>query len=1374
MGVCVAVCAHAQIRPDFAGPWVHESWTVRDGLPVNGIGTILQSRDGYLWATTLDGLVRYDGARFTVFNASVDAALPTNRFNVGVESPDGALWFRTEDLRLVRYRHGRFTNFDRTHGITSSVSAVARDSSGEIWIGTNEGAGVIRGDRFVPVGKDTVPAASSFLRRRDGTTWIGTFAKGIYHIGNGPARLAVSAKVLDSAIVWSFLEDSAGAVWIGTSRGLWLERDGTLRRVETTEGPRSNVYRLIWSSAQHTIYAYTAQGIYRAKDGRLARVGARKLTQFAALPFALDSRGVAWYAIGAELFRDGQRVFTLPREPESAEARVITGLLFDREGGIWLATSYGLDRITPAIVRTFSVAEGLAARNVYPVRADSAGNVWVGTWGGGLSRIDTAGRVSTFAASPEMPGNIHSIAIDSAGRAWVIGNSPLAVCQATSMRCRRDTSGYASEVETYALYIDRSGRFWAGVRDGLLRHDATGWRRVPEWKGTHPVRAFLETRDGALWIGTNGDGIARWEGSSGRFDYIRSPDGLPSDLVRSLYEDAHGTLWIGMEGRGLAALDPLAWQPRSGAGHADKRIRHVGARDGLYDETIHQILSDDAGRFWMNTNRGVFWVRGEELHDFVAGKTSRVHATSYTERDGLNNREGNGGFFPAGAKTRDGRLWFPTQDGVVMIDPARLSTTPLPPAVVERIAGGDSALAIGDERLVLDPRHRNLQVDYTASIFVDPSNVRFRYRLEPYDRDWIDAGNRRTAFYTRVPPGSYRFRVEVGSSSGTWNEAGEAGIDLTLASEFWETSWFRAGLVAAFVLALVAAIRWRVAHLRQQARDLELVVADRTRQLSAQNTQLERQTAQLAELDRAKTRFFANVSHEFRTPLTLTIGPLEDMRARAAGGGDAQAERWLDIALRNARRLLRLVNQILDVTKLEAGQMKLARRRFDVVPFARGVAAAFETVALQRRIALVVTTPPTLIGALDPDAFEKILTNLLSNALKFTPQGGRVTLGLGVEHGRIVLKVADTGPGILASQAPFVFERFYQADESANRTEPGTGIGLSLVKELVELHGGTIQVASGEGIIGTTFTVALPIGGDLGIVGTLTPGETPVTGPAEPDEREETVREDNVPTLLVVDDSADLRAWVREHFSARFRVYEAGDGADGIALAREHLPDMVISDVMMPGVDGFELCRTLRSSPETDFLPIVLLTAHVDSERRIEGLERGADDYLTKPFAMRELEARVDNLVALRRRLRERFATGTAEVPHPSEIAMPAGLDADDRLLAGRVRAAIEANLADPDFGVAELAKAVFQDRSHLFRRTKQIFGISPSDLIRQARVERGARLLEAGAGTVTDVAYAVGFNKVSHFCRVFQETYGATPAAWRSRLAERSATSGA
>jgi DNA-binding response OmpR family regulator len=350
-----------------------------------------------------------------------------------------------------------------------------------------------------------------------------------------------------------------------------------------------------------------------------------------------------------------------------------------------------------------------------------------------------------------------------------------------------------------------------------------------------------------------------------------------------------------------------------------------------------------------------------------------------------------------------------------------------------------------------------------------------------------------------------------------------------------------------------------------------------------------------------------------------------------------------------------------------------------------------------------------------------------------------------------------------------VFERFYQVDESTTRAHLGTGIGLSLVKELVELHGGRVTVESGSS--GTTFTatipsrdvpevVALPDVTQLPAAASLATAVTAERSASLAESSEQDDRAQDVPTLLVVDDSADLRDYIRDHFTARFRVLEAGDGAEGITLAREHLPDVVISDVMMPGTDGHELVRTLRASPETDFLAIVLLTARAEDEQRIEGLEHGADEYMVKPFEMRELDVRVRNLIASRRRLRERFASAPMEAPPVSVGLIPA-----EEAYAARIRDAIRRRLADPDFGVGQLADEVAQDRSHLFRRVRQVFGESPSDLIKRMRLEQGARLLVEDSGTVTDVAYAVGFNSLSYFCRCFQDAYGVTPAAYRSRV---------
>jgi DNA-binding response OmpR family regulator len=366
--------------------------------------------------------------------------------------------------------------------------------------------------------------------------------------------------------------------------------------------------------------------------------------------------------------------------------------------------------------------------------------------------------------------------------------------------------------------------------------------------------------------------------------------------------------------------------------------------------------------------------------------------------------------------------------------------------------------------------------------------------------------------------------------------------------------------------------------------------------------------------------------------------------------------------------------------------------------------------------------------------------------------------------------VRDSGPGIPPDQIAHVFERFYQVDESTTRAQPGTGIGLSLVKELVELHGGAITVESGTD--GTTFTATIPafevaegvaIPDEAEVPGTASL-VTSVTAEQVGRSAEQTPMDDNraedVPTLLVVDDSADLRGYIRDHFAPRFRVLEAADGAEGIALARRHLPDVVLSDVMMPGTDGHELVRVLRESAETDFLSIILLTAQAEDEQRLQGLERGADEYIVKPFEMRELDVRLRNLILSRRRLRDRFSSLPAEVR-----TVAAGVAPADQAYVARVRDAIQRGLADPDFGVGELADAVSQDRSHLFRRIKQVFGESPSDLIRRMRLEEGERLLLAeGSATVTDVAYAVGFNSLSHFCRRFHEVYGVSPATYRSR----------
>ncbi|MDF2776105.1 MAG: hypothetical protein K0S86_5606, partial [Geminicoccaceae bacterium] len=970
------------------------------------------------------------------------------------------------------------------------------------------------------------------------------------------------------------------------------------------------------------------------------------------------------------------------------------------------------------------------------------------------------------------------------GELWVGGRFFVDVCVTATMTCRYAGPPGLEQRTVFALHGDAAGGIWAASGVGLFRFDGQQWAAFDSSDGAPraQVRAFANTRDGAVWMGTNGGGVVRYHDQ--RFTAINSANGLPSDLVRSLHEDADGWLWVGTEGRGLARLDPRAWGRAGGActerRGCDRRIVRIGAKDGLFDDVIHQILDDDAGRLWMSTNRGIFWVTRAELEAFAAGKIGRVHSTGYTERDGMRNREANGGMYPAGAKGKDGRLWFPTQDGVVVVDPDRVrGERPAPPMVVEQVIVNGHARTSRADSVALDVDERDVQIEYTALTFLEPHNVRFRYRLVPYDADWVDAGNRRTAFYTKVPPGRYTFRVESSTADGGWHEPG-ATLALHVVPRFWETRLFRWSAVAAFGALLIVGFRWRVARLHARAAELERVVSERTLTLSARERQLAEQNVQLAALDRAKTRFFANVSHELRTPLTLTIGPLQDLRARV--GVDPQVHRWLDLAMRNAQRLLRLVNQILDVAKLEAGEMRLTPRPFDLVVLVRGITSAFMMVAEQRSIALTLHVPDELPVVLDPDAVEKILTNLVSNAIKFTPVGGSIDVVLTHDGDTITLDVRDTGPGIARDQLAHVFERFYQVDESGSRAQPGTGIGLSLVKELVDLQRGRATVASTGA--GTTFSITLPrgtSGNGAASSETIPSGVTPATesiadaldtvrhepATSEVDgaSTEDDAARDDVPTLLVVDDSADLRAYVRDHFAPTFRVIEGGNGSEGVILAQRYLPDVIVSDVMMPGTDGHALLRALRSSPETDFVPVILLTAQAEGEQRLAGLEGGADDYIVKPFEMRELEARVRNIIESRRRLRARLTSGAPlnDAASPP-TADSAPIEADrfspaDRAFMDKVTGIIERHLPDSDFDVTALSREAGVERSRLFRRTRDLFELAPSDLIRSMRIAAGARLLESRLGTVADVAYAVGFNSVAYFRRCFQETYGVTPA---------------
>jgi CheY-like chemotaxis protein/nitrogen-specific signal transduction histidine kinase/AraC-like DNA-binding protein len=549
----------------------------------------------------------------------------------------------------------------------------------------------------------------------------------------------------------------------------------------------------------------------------------------------------------------------------------------------------------------------------------------------------------------------------------------------------------------------------------------------------------------------------------------------------------------------------------------------------------------------------------------------------------------------------------------------------------------------------------------------------------------------------------------------------------------------------------------------------------RVKQLS-----LKHRADNLAELDRLKSRFFTNISHEFRTPLTLILGPVQKWRERLAErSDDGELRSDLSMVERNAQRLLRLINQLLDFSKLEAGAMKLHARKMNIVPLVKGIAYSFESSAGMRRINLGVRAEPDEIEVYcDEEMVQKIVGNLVSNAFKFTPEGGSVTVALAEVRSQISdvrtqnwaqISVSDTGLGIPADQLDKVFDRFFQVDTSYTREHEGSGIGLALVKELVELHHGEVEVRSEVGQ-GTELTVLLPLGRhhlkDEEIVETPAGEESLSNGMSaphakthayEPPEAGKPLMADvQKPLILVVEDNADVRAYIKGFLIASYQVAEAQDGAAGIEMAAESIPDLVISDVMMPKKDGFEVCKTLKLDERTSHVPVILLTAKAGSENKIEGLESGADDYLVKPFEAKELLARVKNLIDLRRKLRERFSVG--EVLKPGEITVSS---IDDAFLQ-KVKSIVETHISEEGFGSEDLSREVCMSRSQIHRKLTALTGMSAGDFIRYLRLHRAMDLLQQKAATVAEIAYMVGFGTPAHFTKSFHDFFGKTPSEVR------------
>jgi signal transduction histidine kinase/ligand-binding sensor domain-containing protein/DNA-binding response OmpR family regulator len=1324
----------------------------QQGLSQSTVLKIFQDKKGFIWFATRDGLNKYDGYNFTV------------------------------------YRH----IFDNPNSLSSSnISCIAEDLDENLWIGTSDG-GINKMDvetgkfihfKLTDDKKDISKLNIAAIKvTKDNQILVATYWAGLIYIDAKSNRFtwkSIETNPIPTTNISKIYQDRRENVWLGSSLGVFtqISKSGKAHSFKIENGltlKKNNISCFLEDAQGNILLGTRGNGLYKFD------IITQKISQILYNPSQID--------------RDN----------------LITSLAYDQENTLWIGTDSGVillknnDYNHPIHLQTNPDSEtGLSSHAIQSLMVDRDDNVWIGTWEAGLNvhfknrNKFALYRHKTNTEQSLLRDKVTAIVCEDEHKVWVGSNSGLTLLDRKTNVYKHfvvnpSTSTILNNNDINFLHIDNDGdlivstwgaglrilkkgsshflnyqynsgqyipyftciqssktphKLWVGTQElGLLSFDKTTGKFTPitelNKKGilaeVH-INSILEDSKGLLWIGSYNNGTFKYNPKTHEINHFKQsdkPGSIKGNHVFQIYEDTQKRIWIATNGGGLCMYQPQT-----------DTFKTWTTLDGLPNNTIKGILEDKHQNLWLATNEG--------LSEFIIRSNS---FKNYTQADGL---QGSEFLINAYAQSKNGEMFFGGTGGMNVFHPDSLEENNKVPSVYitglrlfnkpVSVGQNDSPLQkdiLATKELIFEADQNVFSIEFTALDFESLKNNHYAYLLEGFDNEWQYVGTQRIASYTNLNAGEYIFRVKASNNDGVWNPK-EATIKIIILPPWYKT-WWAFWIYGGLIMGSIYIFR-KVIQVRERFR-LDIKIQ-------------EKENAQIQELDRLKTNFFTNISHEFRTPLTLIISPLEKYLSENNDLPTPQKKRAESI-YRNAKQLQKLINQLLDLSKLEAGRFFPEITQSDIIEFTEKVTNSFQDLAEEKHISLQFISPEKhLMAYFDGDILEKILTNLLSNAFKFSKKGGTINASISLklsDNQQVIVKVSDNGIGIAPENLPNIFNRFYQVHDKNQSQIVGTGVGLSLCKELAELHRGEILVSSKLGE-GTTFSVYLPITKKAFDKQWIREGEnipdnqnhrTKNTIQITDNQTIEIINKDK-PLILIAEDNEDLRAYIKEIFIQDFQILEAENGLIAQKIAQENLPDLIISDWMMPLKTGVELCQNIKMNTNTSHIPVIILTSKSSNESKLMGLETGADDYITKPFNANLLAVRVKNILENRKKLRELFSNS------PKIKAREITLNSSDEHFIERAIKIVEENMGNINLDITFLEEELKMSNMQMYRKLKSLTNLSGNEFIKNIRLKKAVQLLESENYNIAEIAYKVGFNDPSYFSRIFKKQYGKVPSEY-------------